>query len=218
MALREKTDAPVTLRDSKLEDMSANERLKLESRGLFFVAEKSGAHAFRAELDALAEGEPTISGTAKELSKFFGIYKQQGRGERGKKTHDYFFMVRIRLPAGGRLSPAQWAALDDAADRFADGTLRITSRQGIQYHHVYGPSLAPAGAAPEPPLPRRGDARRLRRREPQRDDLARRRPRPALRPARDGARRGDRRAPRAAELGATSRRSCATTRERSSRR
>ena len=143
MALREKTDAPVTLRDSKLEDMSANERIKLESRGLFFVAEKSGAHAFRAELDALAQGEPTISGTAKELSKFFGIYKQQGRGERGKKTHDYFFMVRIKLPAGGRLSPAQWAALDDAADRFADGTLRITSRQGIQYHHVYGPSLAP---------------------------------------------------------------------------
>ena len=143
MALREKTDAPVTLRDSKLEDMSANERIKLESRGLFFVAEKGGAHAFRTELDALAQGEPTISGTAKELSKFFGIYKQQGRGERGKKTHDYFFMVRIKLPAGGRLAPAQWAALDDAADRFADGTLRITSRQGIQYHHVYGPSLAP---------------------------------------------------------------------------
>ena len=65
------------------------------------------------------------------------------RGERGKKTHDYFFMVRIKNPAGGRLSPAQWLALDDAADQFADGTLRITSRQGIQYHHVYGPKLAP---------------------------------------------------------------------------
>ena len=143
MALREKTDAPVTLRDSKLEEMSAPERIQLESRGLFFVAEKSGAHPFRAELDALAAGEPTISGTAKELSKFFGIYKQQGRGERGKKTHDYFFMVRIKLPAGGKLAPAQWLALDDAADRFADGTLRITSRQGIQYHHVYGPKLAP---------------------------------------------------------------------------
>lgn len=143
MALREKTDAPVTLRDSKLEEMSSNERLKLESHGLFFVADKAAAHSFRSELEALAKGEPTISGNAKELSKFFGIYKQQGRGERGKKTHDYFFMVRIKLPAGGKLAPAQWLALDDAADRFADGTLRITSRQGIQYHHVYGPKLAP---------------------------------------------------------------------------
>jgi sulfite reductase (ferredoxin) len=143
MALREKTDAPVTLRDSKLEEMSSNERIKLESRGLVLVSEKSGAHPFRAEIDALSTGEPTLSGTAKELSKFFGIYKQQGRGERGKKTHDYFFMVRIKLPAGGRLSPKQWLALDDAADRFGDATLRITSRQGIQYHHVYGPSLAP---------------------------------------------------------------------------
>jgi len=143
MALREKPDAPVTLRDSKLEEMSANERIKLESRGLVLVAEKGGAHPFREEIESLSRGEPTISGTAKELSKFFGIYKQQGRGERGKKTADYFFMVRIKAPGGGRLSPAQWAALDDAADLFGDGTLRITSRQGIQYHHVYGPKLAP---------------------------------------------------------------------------
>ena len=30
-----------------------------------------------------------------------------------------------------------------AGEEFADGTLRIPSRQGIQYHHVYGPKLAP---------------------------------------------------------------------------
>ena len=52
-------------------------------------------------------------------------------------------MRRIKAPAGGDFSPAQWAALDEAAEKFADGTLRITSRQGIQYHHVYGPGLAP---------------------------------------------------------------------------
>ena len=78
--------------------MSANERIKVESKGLFFVADKAGTHTFRDEIDALDRGEPTISGTAKELSKFFGIYKQQARGERGKKTDDYFFMVRIKHP------------------------------------------------------------------------------------------------------------------------
>jgi sulfite reductase (ferredoxin) len=140
---REPDLTPVTLKDGDLSKMSANERIKVESKGLFYVADRAGTHSFREEIDALSRGEPTISGTAKELSKFFGIYKQQGRGERGKKTDDYFFMLRIKLPSGGRLSGGQWAALDDGAERFADGTLRITSRQGIQYHHVYGPALAP---------------------------------------------------------------------------
>ena len=140
----ERDDAPaaVTLESADLAQMSKNERIKVESKGLFYVAEKGGAHAFLDEVEALAKGEtPTLSNTAKELSKFFGIYKQQIRGERGKKTDEYTFMVRIKAPAGGRLSARQWAALDDAADRFADGTLRITSRQGVQYHHVVGPNL-----------------------------------------------------------------------------
>ena len=125
--------------------MSSNERLKTGSQGLFYVVPARGErHTFGDEVEALERGESaTLSNEAKELSKFFGIYKQQGRGERGRKTDDYFFMVRIKNPAGGGLSAAQWAALDDAADEFADGTLRITSRQGIQYHHVYGPKLAP---------------------------------------------------------------------------
>jgi sulfite reductase (ferredoxin) len=143
MARESADDAPVTLKSGDLSRMSANERIKVESKGLFYVAERAGSHSFRDEIEALGRGEPTISSNAKELSKFFGIYKQQGRGARGKKTDDYFFMLRIKLPSGGRLTASQWEALDDAAEQFADGTLRITSRQGLQYHHVYGPALAP---------------------------------------------------------------------------
>lgn len=143
MAHEPQPEAPINLANSDLSQMSSNERIKVESKGLFYVAERAGRHTFREEIDALSRGEPTISGNAKELSKFFGIYKQQGRGERGKKTDDYFFMLRLKTPAGGRLSASQWAAIDEAADRFGDGTLRITSRQSIQYHHVYGPNLAP---------------------------------------------------------------------------
>jgi sulfite reductase (ferredoxin) len=132
----------VTLENAELAEMSKNERIKLESRGLFFLA--GGKATFAGEVDALTRGDAaTLGNEAKELSKFFGIYKQQERGERGRKSGDYIFMVRIKWPAGGELSAAQWCALDDAADRFGDGTLRITSRQGIQYHHVYGPKLAP---------------------------------------------------------------------------
>jgi sulfite reductase (ferredoxin) len=135
---------PVTLAAGDLAAMSKNERLKSESQGLFFVASPGNRHTFLDEVAGLERGErETLSGEAKELSKFFGIYKQQSRGERGKKTDDYIFMIRIKAPAGGAFDARQWAALDEAAERFADGTLRVTSRQGIQYHHVRGTGLAP---------------------------------------------------------------------------
>ncbi|MBW2542155.1 MAG: NADPH-dependent assimilatory sulfite reductase hemoprotein subunit [Deltaproteobacteria bacterium] len=142
----EKPAAPVVnLVDGDAAQMSKNERIKRASEGLFYVQPAQGErHAFADEIDALERGESrTISGEAKEISKFFGIYKQQGRGERGKKIDDHFFMVRIKAPSGGGFSRDQWLALDRAADDYGDGTLRVTSRQGIQYHHIYGPQLAP---------------------------------------------------------------------------
>lgn len=143
MAWQPSEKPSVTLKNSDVSQMSKNERIKVASQGLFFVDPEGGV-TFRDEVDDLSEGKAdTISNTAKELSKFFGIYKQQGRGERGKKLKDYFFMIRIKCPGGGELTPKQWQALDDAADLFADGTIRITSRQAVQYHHVYGPKLAP---------------------------------------------------------------------------
>jgi len=134
----------ITLKSAGLGEMSKNERIKLESQGLFYVADPKEPHTFLDEIQALSREERTrIGGVAKELSKFFGVYLQQGRGERGKKTQDYFFMVRIKNPAGGRLRREQWLALDEGAEKYADGALRLTSRQAIQYHHVYGPRLAP---------------------------------------------------------------------------
>jgi len=143
MAWQPPNKPAVTLKNSSAEAMSKNERIKLASQGLFYV-DPDGGVTFRDEVDALSAGSAeTLSNSAKELSKFFGVYKQQGRGERGKKLQDFFFMLRIKSPTGGLLSKQQWLALDAAADRFADGTIRITSRQSIQYHHVYGPKLAP---------------------------------------------------------------------------
>ena len=145
MAAQKPVAPVVNLASGDLASMSKNERIKSASEGLFYVQPAKGErHTFADELDALdREESSTISGEAREISKFFGIYKQQARGERGKKIDDHFFMVRIKAPAGGGFSREQWMALDCAADDYADGTLRVTSRQGIQYHHVYGPKLAP---------------------------------------------------------------------------
>lgn len=81
------------------------------------------------------------------LSKFHGLYQQDDRDlreeRRQQKLEPHFqFMLRLRLP-GGVLTPQQWLGLDDVADRFADGSLRLTTRQTFQFHRVFKENLAP---------------------------------------------------------------------------
>src|SRR5207248_847357 len=47
----------------------------------------------------------------------------------------YMFMIRLKLP-GGRLTADQFLAMDDICGRHANGTLRFTTRQSIQFHGV----------------------------------------------------------------------------------
>ena len=130
----------VNLKNSDLSRMSKNERLKVESQGLFWVAGKQ-KHSFRSEIEAMTAGEAeTIGNEAKEISKHFGIYKQQERLE-GRKSKSFIFMLRLKVPSGGEFTPEQWLAVDGASDRFCDGTLRLTTRQGLQFHYVRGEKL-----------------------------------------------------------------------------
>ena len=134
---------PVTLANATAHEMSKVEHLKHASQGLFYVqVPNSGRHTFASEIEALSAREAeTISEQAKEISKTFGIYKQRVRNESGKKVGEFIFMVRVKNPAGGELTREQWLALDDACDRYGDGSLRLTSRQGIQFHYVQGENL-----------------------------------------------------------------------------
>lgn len=136
---------PVTLANATAHHMSKVEHLKHASEGLFYVqVAGSGRHTFGSEIEALSAREAkTISEQAKEISKTFGIYKQRVRNESGKKVGEFIFMVRVKNPAGGELTASQWLALDAAADRYGDGTLRLTARQGIQFHYVHGENLHP---------------------------------------------------------------------------
>ena len=79
------------------------------------------------------------------LLKFHGIYQGYDRDsatERKQRGDDklWQFMVRVRIP-GGRLTASQYLALDELADRYANGSLRITTRQSIQFHGVVKPGL-----------------------------------------------------------------------------
>ena len=83
---------------------------------------------------------PQVSEAAYGLLKFHGTYEQYDRDtatalKQAGQEKDWQFMVRVRIPAG-RLTPEQYLALDGLADRFGNGTLRITTRQTIQFHGV----------------------------------------------------------------------------------
>ncbi|MEM9606644.1 MAG: NADPH-dependent assimilatory sulfite reductase hemoprotein subunit [Actinomycetota bacterium] len=79
--------------------------------------------------------------------KFHGIYQQDDRDTRRERTRagddlDHSCMVRVGLP-GGRLTSEQWTALDRVADAVGSDSLRVTTRQGIQFHGVVKPHLKP---------------------------------------------------------------------------
>jgi len=72
----------------------------------------------------------------KQLLKFHGVYQQDDRDSRhGGSGKSYSMMIRIRMP-GGALTSRQWLELDDLAERYGGGALRLTTRQGIQYHGI----------------------------------------------------------------------------------
>lgn len=69
-----------------------------------------------------------------EFLKFHGVYQQDDRDLR-KTAKKYIMMVRTSLP-GGVLTPSQWIAFDDLAAQYGNNSLRITTRQTIQFHGI----------------------------------------------------------------------------------
>jgi sulfite reductase (NADPH) hemoprotein beta-component len=75
-----------------------------------------------------------------QLVKFHGMYLQDDRDLRAERTRKkmekaFAFMIRVRI-SGGVLTPQQWLALDRVARLYANGTMRITTRQTIQLHGI----------------------------------------------------------------------------------
>ncbi|WP_404421585.1 NADPH-dependent assimilatory sulfite reductase hemoprotein subunit [Nibricoccus sp. IMCC34717] len=117
--------------------LSANEGLKAASNFLRGTIAK--------ELDDTSTG--AISEENGQLTKFHGLYMQDDRDlrkERAKLKQEkaYSFMLRVRLP-GGQCTPQQWLVLDELADKVANQSLRLTTRQTFQFHGVLKGNLRP---------------------------------------------------------------------------
>jgi sulfite reductase (ferredoxin) len=104
---------------------------------------KEGSRQLRGTLaDELRNDKPEFTEDASTLLKHHGSYLQDDRDSRKAKGEDgkalgkqYSCMVRTRVP-GGRVTAAQFLAELDLCEKMANGTLRITSRQGFQLHGV----------------------------------------------------------------------------------
>lgn len=105
---------------------------------------KTSSNFLRGDIaDELVDGNDFFGKDSIQLLKNHGTYQQDNRDARaasrasggGKADKSYMFMVRTKIP-GGKLTSAQMLAELDICDELANGTLRITSRQGLQHHGV----------------------------------------------------------------------------------
>ncbi|GKV22268.1 hypothetical protein SLEP1_g32151 [Rubroshorea leprosula] len=95
---------------------------------------KEGSNYIRYPLnEELLTDAPNINEAATQLIKFHGSYQQYNRDERGARS--YSFMLRTKNPCG-KVSNKLYLTMDDLADQFGIGTLRLTTRQTFQLHGV----------------------------------------------------------------------------------
>ena len=113
---------------------------------------KAGSDHLRGHIaDELLEDTPAFSEESEQLLKFHGIYQQDDRDRRkeararGLDKH-HQLMIRTRIP-GGVVSADAYLAHDDISERWANGTLRVTTRQDFQLHGVLKGDLKKSIAA-----------------------------------------------------------------------
>jgi len=87
----------------------------------------------------------SLSEEDQQLLKFHGSYQQDDRDLRGdRRKHRlekaFSFMIRIRVP-GGVATPKQWLETDHIAETYANGTIKLTTRQAFQLHGIIKTNL-----------------------------------------------------------------------------
>ena len=115
---------------NKPKKLSANEGIKENSDFLRGTISES----------LLDDSTGSIPASDAQLTKFHGTYLQDDRDKRmslikEKKEKAFSFMIRVRVP-GGVCTPKQWIGIDDLSGKFADGTLKLTTRQAFQLHGI----------------------------------------------------------------------------------
>ncbi|KFK38446.1 hypothetical protein AALP_AA3G114500 [Arabis alpina] len=117
---------------AKTETEKTTKRSKVE-----IIKEKSNFIRYPLNEELLTEA-PNVNESAVQLIKFHGSYQQYNREERGGRS--YSFMLRTKNPSG-KVPNQLYLTMDDLADEFGIGTLRLTTRQTFQLHGVVKQNL-----------------------------------------------------------------------------
>ena len=75
-----------------------------------------------------------------QLIKFHGAYQQDDRDQRLRRQEKklepaYSFMIRMRMP-GGELTADQWKKIDQISNTYGNETIKLSSRQAVQFHGI----------------------------------------------------------------------------------
>lgn len=119
-----------TVMETTAPPLSEVEGLKLNSQGLCLPLPED----FSLERDH-------FSHESAQILKHHGVYQQVDR-EAPPQGSRHRLMVRVKLP-GGRMTAEQYLLCDRLGDDYGQGRLRITSRQGLQFHDVRRSDLRP---------------------------------------------------------------------------
>ncbi|MBI1317568.1 MAG: NADPH-dependent assimilatory sulfite reductase hemoprotein subunit [Candidatus Hydrogenedens sp.] len=112
-----------------LSQLSGNEALKVESKGLYgHIAQD------------LVDGNDFFSEDSVQLLKHHGSYQQDNRDTRIPRKKqgldkEYSMMLRTKFP-GGKITAEQYLLCDELADKYGQADIRATSRQCFQFHGV----------------------------------------------------------------------------------
>ncbi|BBD72107.1 hypothetical protein HS1genome_0496 [Sulfodiicoccus acidiphilus] len=127
-------------------EYSEVERVKISTRGMRI----DGVDAYSKLRD---QGRDDVESEAVDVLKSCGIYLEFNRDKvkRGA-DRDYIYMVRVAIPGGGPITPTQWRVIDSLADRYTVSdaytgeprpSIKLTTRQDVQFHHVRKTDLVP---------------------------------------------------------------------------
>ncbi|MEO0515496.1 MAG: hypothetical protein AAF086_09435, partial [Planctomycetota bacterium] len=127
---------PEPLLQTPADQLSHDEHFKINSKGV--VGPLPERYRDHDTLDLEKESE--------FLSKSHGLYLEYNRAKTGREK-DWMYMVRLTVPGGGAFSAKQWQIVDQVADDYCHNnpyggnSLRLTTRQNIQYHWLRKPQV-----------------------------------------------------------------------------
>lgn len=98
---------------------------------------KANSQYLREPLASELENDlPFFTDGAVQILKFHGSYQQDNRDNRLKgQAKDWGMMLRLRSP-GGKVPAQLFLALDQLANQYGNGSMRVTTRQAFQLHGI----------------------------------------------------------------------------------